>query len=46
MRRLTLGNVEVVKDFEDVFPDELPGLPPERQVEFVIDLVPGALPIA
>jgi len=29
-----------------VFPDELPGMPPERDVEFTIDLVPGTKPIA
>jgi hypothetical protein len=31
----------VVKDFPDVFPEELPGMPPDREVEFVIDLLPG-----
>jgi len=30
-----------VHEFEDVFPDEVPGLPPNREVEFSIDLVPG-----
>ena len=33
----------VVSEFPDVFPEELPGIPPERQVEFRIDLVPGAV---
>ncbi|KAI3787689.1 hypothetical protein L2E82_00022 [Cichorium intybus] len=42
----TVKDVEIVRDFADVFPDDLPGLPPNRQVEFVIDLVPGAKPIA
>ncbi|KAI3792884.1 hypothetical protein L2E82_06775 [Cichorium intybus] len=42
----TYKDIEVVKEFPEVFPDELPGLPPERQVEFRIDLVPGASPIA
>ncbi|GKG64061.1 hypothetical protein Tco_0649311, partial [Tanacetum coccineum] len=32
--------------FEDVFPEDLSGLPPQRQVEFRIDLVPRATPIA
>ena len=32
--------------FADVFPDELPGLPPQREVEFTIELVPGAEPIS
>jgi hypothetical protein len=31
----------VVRDFPDVFPEELPGMPPDRKVEFVIDLLPG-----
>ena len=30
----------------DVFPEELPGVPPDRDVEFVIDLVPGTIPIS
>ncbi|GKB27887.1 putative reverse transcriptase domain-containing protein [Tanacetum coccineum] len=34
------------KDFPEVFPEDLPGLPPTRQVEFQIDLVPGAAPMA
>ncbi|GJW90719.1 putative nucleotidyltransferase, ribonuclease H [Tanacetum coccineum] len=41
-----LGDISVVRDFEDVFPEDLSGLPPQRQVEFRIDLVPGATPIA
>ncbi|GJY09809.1 hypothetical protein Tco_0377994 [Tanacetum coccineum] len=36
----------VVRNFPDVFPDELPGLPPEREVEFTIELIPGAQPIS
>src|SRR3954470_3496505 len=35
----------VVRDYADVFPDELPGLPPVREVEFTIDLLPGTTPI-
>ena len=38
--------MSVVSEFVDVFPDELPGLPPHREVEFGIDLVPGATPIS
>jgi hypothetical protein len=34
-------NIRVVKDFPDVFLEELPGMPPDREVEFVIDLLPG-----
>ncbi|XP_027933068.1 uncharacterized protein LOC114188674 [Vigna unguiculata] len=36
----------VVRDFPDVFPDEVPGLPPSREIEFSIDLVPGAGPVS
>ncbi|XP_024963866.1 uncharacterized protein LOC112504146 [Cynara cardunculus var. scolymus] len=42
----TVKDVPVVRDFPDIFPNNLPGLPPDRQVEFRIDLVPGAAPIA
>ncbi|WVZ89619.1 hypothetical protein U9M48_035998 [Paspalum notatum var. saurae] len=36
-----IRKIPVVCDFPDVFPEELPGLPPDRDVEFRIDLVPG-----
>ncbi|GKD28908.1 putative reverse transcriptase domain-containing protein, partial [Tanacetum coccineum] len=39
-----LEDVLTVRDFPEVFPEDLPGLPPIRQVEFQIDLVPGAPP--
>ena len=42
----SIDEVPIVCEFPDVFPEELPGVPPERQVEFRIDLVPGAAPIA
>ncbi|GJV74684.1 hypothetical protein Tco_1506268 [Tanacetum coccineum] len=38
--------VPIVREFPEVFLEELPGLPPTRQVEFQIDLVPGAAPVA
>ncbi|GJX37511.1 putative nucleotidyltransferase, ribonuclease H [Tanacetum coccineum] len=41
-----LEDISVVKEFPDVFPEDLPGIPPVRQVEFQIDLIPGAAPIA
>jgi hypothetical protein len=34
----------VVRDFSDVFPEELPGMPPYREVEFAIDLLPETTP--
>nr|GEU87665.1 hypothetical protein [Tanacetum cinerariifolium] len=41
-----LEDVPIVREFPEVFPENLPGLPPARQVEFQIDLVSGAAPIA
>ncbi|GJT65062.1 putative reverse transcriptase domain-containing protein [Tanacetum coccineum] len=41
-----LEDVPMIRYFPEVFPDDLPGLPPPRQVEFKIELVPGAEPIA
>nr|GEX36657.1 reverse transcriptase domain-containing protein [Tanacetum cinerariifolium] len=41
-----LEDVPVIRDFTEVFPDELHGLPPPRQVEFRIDLISGAAPVA
>nr|GFC59856.1 putative reverse transcriptase domain, aspartic peptidase domain protein [Tanacetum cinerariifolium] len=36
----------IISEFPDVFPDELPGIPPVREVEFNIELMPGAEPIS
>ncbi|GJY22657.1 putative reverse transcriptase domain-containing protein [Tanacetum coccineum] len=41
-----LEDVPIVREFSKVFPEDLPGLPPARQVEFQINLVPGAAPVA
>nr|GFA36010.1 putative reverse transcriptase domain-containing protein [Tanacetum cinerariifolium] len=41
-----LEDAPVLRDFPEVFPDELPGISPPRQVEFRIDLIPGAAPVA
>ncbi|XP_071687980.1 uncharacterized protein [Rutidosis leptorrhynchoides] len=41
-----IDDVPVVIEFLEIFPDKLPGLPPQRQVEFQIDLTLGATPIA
>ncbi|GKE34106.1 putative reverse transcriptase domain-containing protein [Tanacetum coccineum] len=41
-----LEDVPTVRDFPEVFPKDLPGLPPTRQVKFQIDLVPGVAPVA
>jgi hypothetical protein len=39
------SKVPVVNEYPDVFPDELPGMPPNRDIEFVIELKPGTTPI-
>ncbi|GJU55563.1 putative reverse transcriptase domain-containing protein [Tanacetum coccineum] len=44
--RKQIEDVPIVRDFPEVFPEDLPGLPPARPVEFQIDLVPGAAPVA
>ncbi|KAJ0590440.1 putative nucleotidyltransferase, Ribonuclease H [Helianthus annuus] len=41
-----IEDIPVVREYPEVFPEDLPGLPPQRQVEFRIDLVPGAAPVA
>nr|GEY01667.1 putative reverse transcriptase domain-containing protein [Tanacetum cinerariifolium] len=41
-----LEDVPIFRDFLEVFPEHLPGLPPTRQVEFQINLIPGAAPVA
>ncbi|KAJ9178679.1 hypothetical protein P3X46_010543, partial [Hevea brasiliensis] len=41
-----LSDIPIVRDFPEVFPEELPGLPPEREVEFAIETLPGTAPIS
>jgi hypothetical protein len=43
---LEIQDIPVICEFPDVFPEDLPGLPPERDVEFVIELKPGTVPIS
>ena len=38
---LKLEDIPIVRDYPDVFPEDLSGLPLEREVEFIIDLAPG-----
>jgi len=42
----TLESVPVVKEFPEVFPDELPRIPPNREIDFGIDVMPGTQPIS
>jgi hypothetical protein len=46
MEAKSLEEVPVVNEYLDVFPEELSGMPPDRDIEFVINLVPGTSPIA
>ena len=41
-----MKDIHVVREYPDVFPDELPGLPPNRDIEFTIELQPGTSPIS
>jgi hypothetical protein len=43
---LRLEDIHVVREFPDVFPDDLPGMPPKRAIEFKIELQPGTAPRA
>lgn len=45
-KELDLNSVPIVSEFPEVFPDDVPGLPPEREIEFSIDLMPGTRPIS
>jgi hypothetical protein len=42
----TIEEVPVVEEYLDVFPNELPDMPPDRDIEFIIDLIPRTAPIA
>ena len=43
---LKLEDIPIVREFPDVFPEDLSGLPPDREIEFSIDLLPGSNPIS
>nr|AAX96600.1 retrotransposon protein, putative, Ty3-gypsy sub-class [Oryza sativa Japonica Group] len=45
LNQMTLEEIPIVREYPDVFPDNLPGMPPKRDIEFRIDLVPGTTPI-
>ncbi|WVZ76068.1 LOW QUALITY PROTEIN: hypothetical protein U9M48_024070 [Paspalum notatum var. saurae] len=46
MEAKSTDGIRVVSDYPDVFPDELPGMPPDREIEFEIELLLGTAPIA
>ncbi|XP_075504522.1 uncharacterized protein LOC142541962 [Primulina tabacum] len=43
---MQLQDIDVVQDYPNVFVDDVPGSPPDREVEFVIELIPGTAPIS
>ena len=44
--KLSMCDLPIVREFPEVFPEDISSLPPEREIEFSIDLVPGAGPIS
>jgi hypothetical protein len=46
MKVTTLEDILVVQKYPDVFPEELPSMPPDRDIEFLIELLPGTPPIS
>jgi hypothetical protein len=45
-KAIPMEEIRVVRDFPDVFPDDLPGMPLDYDIEFIIDLVPSTAPIS
>jgi hypothetical protein len=46
MMESPVKKIPVVCEYADVFPDDLPGMPPERDIEFAFELQPGTTPIS
>jgi hypothetical protein len=46
MKGKVLGDIKVVNEYLNVFSDDLPGMPPDRDIEFSIELLPGTAPIS
>jgi hypothetical protein len=45
-KAIALEDIRVVQDYPNVFPKELPGMPPDHDIEFLIELLPGTPPIS
>jgi hypothetical protein len=45
-KAIALEDMRVVQDYPDIFPEELSGMPPDRDIEFLIELLPGTPPIS
>jgi hypothetical protein len=43
---IKVKDIQIVCEYPDVFPDDLPGMPPDRDIEFIIELQPGTAPIS
>ena len=43
---LKLADIPIIRDFADVFPEEIPGFPPKRELDFSIEIVPGMVPVS
>jgi hypothetical protein len=46
MKRKVMEDIKVVNEYPDVFPDDLPGMPPDQDIEFSIELLPDTAPIS
>jgi hypothetical protein len=46
LKEVRIEDIPIVREFQDVFPKELPGMPLDRDIEFTIDLIPKNAPIA
>jgi len=46
MKDIRIKDIPVVREYADIFSDDLPGMPPDRDIEFVIELQPGTTPIS
>jgi hypothetical protein len=45
-KAIALEDIKIVQEYPDVFPAELPGMPPDCDIEFLIELLPGTPPIS
>jgi hypothetical protein len=46
VKGIKLKDIPIICEYPDVFPDDLPGMPPDRDIEFIIELQPGTAPIS
>jgi len=46
LKGTSIEDIRIVNEYPDIFSEELPGMPPDRDIEFIIELLPGTAPIA